>query len=77
MSSRDKMTLNCCCVPILLTTFPPPPEPLRNVSIAAVRGAVRPSKKKNDTEVVNPPFIVPSLSLAHYLWSHGLIHQYI
>ena len=32
----------CCCVPILLTTFPL--EPQRNVSIAAVRGAVRPSK---------------------------------
>ena len=33
--------LNCdnCCVPILV-----PPEPQRNVSIAAVRGAVRPSK---------------------------------
>ena len=30
----------CCCVPILLTT--PLPEPLRNVSIAAVRGAVDP-----------------------------------
>ena len=38
----------CCCVPILLTTFPPPPpprEPQRIVFIAAVRGAVRPSKK--------------------------------
>ena len=33
-----------CCVPILLTTFPH--EPQRNVSIAAVRGAVRPSKSK-------------------------------
>ena len=32
----------CCCVPILLTTSPP--EPQRNVSIAAVRGTVRPSK---------------------------------
>ena len=34
--------LCCCCVPILLTTFPPP-GPQRNVSIAAIRGAVRPS----------------------------------
>ena len=32
-----------CYVPILLTTSSPP-EPQRNVSIAAVRGAVRPSK---------------------------------
>ena len=39
-----------------------PPEPQRNVSIAAERGAVCPSIK-NDTELVNPPFIVPSLSL--------------
>ena len=31
----------CCCVPILLTTFPP--ELQRNVSIPAVRDAVRPS----------------------------------
>ena len=29
--------------PILLTSFPPPP-PQRSVSIAAVRGAVRPPK---------------------------------
>ena len=37
---------DCCCVPILLTTFPP--EPQRNVSIAAVRGAVCPSKGKTE-----------------------------
>ena len=35
---------NCCCVPIFRTTSPPR-EPQRNVSIAAVRGAVRPSKE--------------------------------
>ena len=35
----------CFCVPSLLATFPPPtPEPQRNVSITAVRSAVRPSK---------------------------------
>ena len=47
----------CCCVPILLTTSTPPtPEPQRNVSIAAVRGAVRPSKKWLVT--ISKPFIV-------------------
>ena len=39
----------------------PPPEPKRNVSIAAVRGAVRPSK--NDTVEFNPLYIVLSLAL--------------
>ena len=34
--------LDCCCVPILLTTSPRL-EPQRDVPIAAVRGAVRPS----------------------------------
>ena len=38
-----------------------PPEPQQNVSIAAVRGAVRPSK--NDTGEVNLRYIVPFLSL--------------
>ena len=41
----------CCCVPIVLTTFPH--EPQRNISIAAVRGAVRPSKNQKATDVVS------------------------
>ena len=60
MSSRGKMTLM-----LLLCSHSPidvPPEPQRNASIATVRGAVRPSSK-NDTEVVNPPFIITFLSL--------------
>ena len=46
----------CCCVPILLTT-PPPPPPRTSAERIHSRGT------SNDTEVVNPPFIVPSLSL--------------
>ena len=58
MSSRGKMTL--LLLLLLCSHSPndvPPTEPQRNVSIAAVRGAVRPSK--NDSVVVNPPFILP------------------
>ena len=47
MSSRDKMTLICCCVH---SPNDVPREPQRNVSIAAVRGAVRPSKKNQSAE---------------------------
>ena len=43
INSGGKTKNCCCCVPILLMTFPP--EPQRNVSIAAVRGAMPPSKK--------------------------------
>ena len=39
-SDSKEASLCCCCVSILLTTFP---EPQRNVSMVAVRGAVRPS----------------------------------
>ena len=46
--------ISCCSVPILLTTFPP--EPQRNVSIAAVRGAVRPSS--TEIRYLILPFIV-------------------
>ena len=43
MGSRDKMTL--VVVVVFHSPNDVPPEPQRNVSIAAVRGAVRPSKK--------------------------------
>ena len=49
-----------------------PPEHQRNISIAAVLGAVHPS---NDTEEVNPPYIVLSLSLNFH--SHSRYLPYI
>ena len=45
------MNCCCCCIPNLLTTYhppPPPPPPQPKVSIAAVWGAVRPSKPSHE-----------------------------
>ena len=68
MSSRGKMTLLLLLLCSHSPNDVPPTEPQRNVSIAAVRGALRPSK--NDSVVVNPLFIVPFLSLKKRIYSH-------
>ena len=49
-----------CCVPILLTTLYP--EPQRNISIAAVQGAVHPSKRMKSRRCIGHlhPFSVLS-----------------
>ena len=51
------------CLLLLLCSHSPndvPPEPEQNVSIAAIRGAVRLSKKV--TVEINPLYIVPFLN---------------
>ena len=64
MSSRNKMTLSVC---MYSNSRNDVPRVAQRYGTIAAHTRPRASVLKNDTEVVNPPFIVPFLSLSRFI----------